>query len=104
MKDVKDAAALLSGAEGEREMKPRRPTDPALDIRLRTLLSSWKSSRGFRTARARHFRRRLVPHASQTELNREFESRSQATLGWSAVALLAFAAIDYFYLRSTAGL
>jgi hypothetical protein len=78
---------------------PPEPTDPALDIRLRTLLSSWKSSRGFRTVGAHHYRKQLVPHGSQTELNREFENRSQTSAGWFFIALLVLSAIDYFYLR-----
>jgi hypothetical protein len=85
-------------------MKPPDSTVPAIDRRLRTLLSSWKSSRGFRTARAHHYRKQIVQHASQTELNREFENRKQTSAGWFVIALLILSAIDYFYLRSTAGL
>jgi hypothetical protein len=74
------------------------PTDPASDVRLRMLLSSWKLSRGYRTVGAQHYRRQIVPHATQTELNREFENRGQAYTGLFFIALLVLAAIDYFYL------
>jgi hypothetical protein len=78
---------------------PTEPSDPAHDIRLRTLLSSWKLSRGFRAVGARHYRKRRVPHSSQTELNREFGDRGQkSTAGWFFLALLVLAAIDYLYL------
>ena len=83
-------------------MKPRESTVPAIDTRLRTLLSSWKSSR--RTVRAHHYRKQIVQHASQTDLNREFENRKQTSAGWFVIALLILSAIDYFYLRSTTGL
>jgi len=78
---------------------PPEPADLAHDIRLRTLLSSWKVSRGFRAAGARHYRKRLVPHANQTELNREFANRRQISAGWFVIALLTLAAIDYLCLR-----
>jgi hypothetical protein len=81
------------------EMKPRGPTDPALDIRLRTVLSSWKSSRGFRTVRAHHYRKQIVPHASQTDLNREFENRDQSYTGLFFVILFILAVCDYLYLQ-----
>jgi hypothetical protein len=74
-------------------------TNPALDIRLRTLLSSWKSSRGFRTVRAHHYRKQIVPHASQTELNREFENPKQTSAGWFVITLQVLSVIDYVYLR-----
>jgi hypothetical protein len=76
-----------------------KPSDPAHDIRLRMLLSSWKLSRGFRAVGARYYRKRLVPNASQTDLNREFGSRRQTTAGWFLLTLLVLAAIDYLYLR-----
>jgi len=79
----------------------REPTD----IRLRTLLLSWKQSRGFRAVGAQHYRKNLVPHSSQTELNREFAIDRQAGgAAWFFFALLALAAIDYFYLRTYNGL
>ena len=74
------------------------PTDPAHDIRLRTLLSSWKLSRGFRAVGA-HYRKRPVHHAGQTELNREFGIRGEAAAGWFFFALLVLAVIDYLYLH-----
>jgi hypothetical protein len=71
-----------------------------IDTRLRTLLSSWKLSRGFRSAGAHHDRKQIVPHASQTELNREFENnRKQTNAGWFVVAVLVLTAIDYYCLR-----
>ncbi len=78
---------------------PPKPTDPAYDIRLRTLLSSWNFSRGFREVGARHYHKRKVPHASQTELNREFANGRKTSAGWFLIALLVLAAIDYLYLR-----
>ena len=74
---------------------PPEPTDPGLDIRIRTLLSSWKLSRGFRAVGARHYR--SIPHGSQTDLNREFENRRRLSAGTFFIALFALATIDYFY-------
>ena len=80
---------------------PTEPSDPAHDIRLWTLLSSWKLSRGFRAIGVHHYRKRQVLHSSQTELNREFGDRGQkTTAGWFFLALLALAAIDYLYLHT----
>jgi hypothetical protein len=76
------------------------PTDPRPDIRLRTLLSSWKRNRGFRSVAA-HYRKQLVPNAGQTDLNREFANRGRASAGWFFIALLVLAAIDYLCLRIT---
>jgi hypothetical protein len=76
---------------------PPKP-DAAHEIRLRILLSSWKLSRGFRPVGAHHYRKRMVPHASEIELNREFANRSKAG-GWFFIVLLALAAIDYLCLR-----
>jgi hypothetical protein len=78
---------------------PTEPEDPAHDIRLRAILSWWKLSRGFRASGA-HYRKRLVLHASQTDLNREFGGRGQkSNAGWFFLALLFLAAIDYLCLR-----
>jgi hypothetical protein len=50
--------------------------------------------------RAHHYRKRMVPHASQTELNREFANRSKTSVvGWFFITSLALAAIDYVCLR-----
>jgi hypothetical protein len=62
-------------------------------------LSSWKLSREYRALGAQQYRRHFIPHASQTELNREFENRSQSRTGLFFIALLVLAAIDYFYLQ-----
>ena len=48
---------------------------------------------------ADHYRKRLVQYASQTDLNREFESRRQTGAGWFFLVLVILAAIDYLYLR-----
>jgi hypothetical protein len=48
---------------------------------------------------AHHYRKRIVPHASQTELNREFDNQRRIGPGWFVAALLALTAIDYFYLQ-----
>jgi hypothetical protein len=48
---------------------------------------------------APHYRKRPVPNASQTDLNREFGSRRQTTAGWFFLALLVLAVIDYLYLH-----
>ena len=70
--------------------------DPRPDIQIRTLLSSWKRRRGFRSV-IEH-RKSPVPHASKTDLNREFmEIRYGA--GWLFIPLMFFAAVDYLYLR-----
>jgi hypothetical protein len=82
-----------------------KQVDLTLDIRLRTLLATWKQGRRFRAVGAHHYRKRTVPHGSQTELNREFANRRQAGgAAWLFFALLALAAIDYFYLRTYSGL
>ena len=94
------AAALRPSGEAlnaKGKRVPPKPTDPTLDIRLRTLLSSWKH-RGFRVG-AHLYRERTVPHTSQTELNREFADRGRSNAGWFLIALLVLAAIDYFCLR-----
>ena len=83
-------------AEGEGEMKKQKRIDG--DVRLRTLLSSWKRNRGFRSVAA-HYRKQLVPNGRQTELNREFANRGHASAGWFFIALTLLAAIDYFCLR-----
>jgi hypothetical protein len=62
-------------------------------------LSPWKLSREYRTLGAQQYRGHFVPHASQTELNREFENRSQSRTGLFFIALTVLAAIDYFYLQ-----
>jgi hypothetical protein len=80
-------------------MKTSDPTDPKFDIRLRTPLSSWKQGRGFRSVAAHHYRKRLVPHASQMDLNRESANRGHTSAGWFFIALPVLAAIDYFLLR-----
>ena len=83
-------------------MKTFEPMDhkaTGLDIRLRTVLSSWKKGRGFRSVASSHYRKRLVLHASETDLNREYEKRGAASWGWFFVALFFLAAIDYFYLH-----
>jgi len=49
--------------------------------RIRALLSSWKQRRGFRTVASHHYRKLLVPHASQTDLNREFANSNQIGAG-----------------------
>ena len=78
---------------------PTEPEDRAQDIQLRAVLSWWKLSRGFRASGA-HYRKRLVLHASQTDLNREFGGRGQkSTAGLFILALLVLAAIDYLYMR-----
>ena len=80
-----------------------KPVDPTLDIRLRTLLATWKQGRGFRAVGAHHYRKRTVPHSTQTELNREFKSeRLGSDAGWFIFTLLFLAAIDYLYLRTLA--
>ena len=80
-----------------------KPVDPTLDIRLRTLLATWKQGRGFRAVGAHHYRKRTVPHSTQTELNREFKSeRLGSDAGWFIFSLLFLAAIDYLYLRTQA--
>jgi len=91
-------------AEGEREMNTPEPIEHK-DIRLRTLLSSWKQGRGFRSVAANHYRNRLVHHTSKTDLNRVFgKRRSSAQWGWFFIALFLLAAIDYFCLRIGVGL
>jgi len=75
------------------------PQDPGLDVRLPMLLSSWKPSGGFRAVGVHHFRKRLIPHGSQTELNHELQSRSQTTAGWFFIAWLVLAAMDHLCLR-----
>jgi hypothetical protein len=78
---------------------PHELTDHSdAEMPLRTLLTSWKLSRRSRAVGAHHYRMRMVPHASETELNREFANRCK-TGGWSFIALLALAAIDYLCLR-----
>ena len=72
--------------------------DPAHDIRVRTLLSSWKLRPGFRLA-SDHYRNRPVPHTNQMDLNRVFGNRRQSSAGWFLIALLVLAVIDYLYLR-----
>ncbi|MBR1157173.1 hypothetical protein [Bradyrhizobium sp. JYMT SZCCT0428] len=70
------------------------------DILIRKLLSSWKQGREFRAAASHHHRKKLVPHASQTDLNREFANSGQDSAGWLFIALMVLAAIDYFFLRT----
>jgi hypothetical protein len=41
----------------------------------------------------------LIPHGSQTELNREFENPRRLSAGPFFIALFVFAVIDYFWLR-----
>ena len=43
------------------------------------------------------YRRRSIPHGSQTDLNREFENRRRLSAGTFFIALFALATIDYFY-------
>jgi hypothetical protein len=73
--------------------------DPAHDIRVRTLLSSWKLSRGFRLVASEHYRNRIVPRASQSDLNRDFATRRESSAGWFILALLVLAPVDYLCLR-----
>ena len=44
--------------------------------------------------------KQIVPHANQTDLNREFENRSKIGAEWFFIALLVLSAIDYYYLGS----
>jgi hypothetical protein len=69
------------------------------DLRIRALLSSWKQRRQFRTVASQHYRKMLVPHASQTDLNREFANRGQNSVGLFFIILMVLAAIDYLCLR-----
>jgi len=65
-------------------MKTFEPMDhkaTGLDIRLRTVLSSWKKGRGFHSVASSHYRKRLVLHSSKTELNREYGKRGAVQLG-----------------------
>jgi hypothetical protein len=47
------------------------------DIRLRSILSSWYQSRGYRSVAAPHYRNLSVRFSSQTDLNRE------RRIGWT---------------------
>lgn len=68
------------------------------DIRLRTLLSSWKRNRGFRSVAA-HYRKQMVPNAGQTDLNREFANSGHTNAGWFFIALSVLVPLNYFCLR-----
>jgi len=87
-------------------MKTFEPMDhkaTGLDIRLRTVLSSWKKGRGFHSVASSTIVNGLVLHSSKTELNREYGKRGAASWGWFFFALFFLAAIDYFYLHSWRG-
>ena len=48
----------------------------------------------------KHSQRDRTPHAKQTNANREFAERPLANyVQWAVLALIAFALIDYFYLK-----
>jgi hypothetical protein len=51
------------------------------DIRLRSILSSWYQSRGYRSVAAPRYRNLSVRFSSQTDLNREF--KRQRRIGWT---------------------
>jgi hypothetical protein len=69
------------------------------DLRIRAPLSSWKQGRGFRSVASHHYRKVLVPHASQTDLNREFANPGQTSAGLFIIVLMVLAVIDYLCLR-----
>ena len=77
-------------------------SDPAKrngsDIRLRSILSSWHQSRGYRSVAAAHYRNLPVRFASQTDFNREFKRQRRIGWKWFMLALVAFTIIDYLYL------
>ena len=68
------------------------------DIRLRSILSFWLQSRGYRSVAALHYRNLLVRSSSQTDLNREFKGQRRIGWNWFLIALLAFTVIDYLCL------
>ena len=69
------------------------------DARIRALLSSWKQRREFRSVALHHYRKMLVPHTSQTDLNREFANSNQTSAGLFIIAVIVLAVIDYLCLR-----
>jgi len=70
------------------------------DIRLRSILSSWYQSRGYRSVAAPHYQNLPVRFSSQTDLNREFRRERRIGWNWFLIALLAFTIIDYLCLSS----
>jgi hypothetical protein len=68
------------------------------DLRIRKLLWSWKQGREFRSVASQHYRKMLVPNASQTDLNREFANSGQSSAGFFIIVLIVLAAIDYLSL------
>jgi hypothetical protein len=73
-----------------------------LDVGLRTLLSSRKPDREFRSV-ADQYRNRLVLHSTETELNREFGRRGTAQRNWFFITLTFLAAVDFLWLRIDSG-
>jgi hypothetical protein len=78
-------------------MTDPHPTVAKADTRLRSILSSWHKSRGYRSVAAPNYRNLPVRFSSQTDLNREFKRQRRIGWNWFLIALLAFTAIDYLW-------
>jgi hypothetical protein len=83
-------------------MSGRRPVDEGLDsadVKLRSILSSWRQRRRYREEALTRYRRDRVEHSSQSDLDRELKGERYTEWQWFLIPLLAFTIIDFLWLQ-----
>jgi hypothetical protein len=69
-----------------------------MDIRLRTILSSWHQNPRYRAVALTRYRSQPVKLASHTDLDRELKGPRYAEWKWVVITLLVLTFLDYLFL------